>query len=463
MIIESYRRYMLISGALLVFAAVGFGQTSVILGNVKNSSGQPLKGAMILIALEESKAQYQATTDTEGNYHHFGLPIGIYTVSVVVDGNLRDSVRGVRSRQGNPVELNFDLRFAKSPSGTTGQSVASQSTDTQENIKDRLRQLETNKALITAFNEGMNALLARDFSSAVRAFERANEIDSNQMSIWAHLGEAHLGMAKDAGGLNQSKVDRGVQAYRKAVELKPDEAAFHALLGRALAMSMKFDEAELETKKAAQLDPAAAGAYWYNLGALATNANRLEEAGSAFQKASEAGYDDAHFQFGLYLFTKSTITPDGKFNPPTGTVDAFRKYVQVAPAGQYLRDACKMLSALAAPTERACQSPTTTTGAGRSQPSALPIQQGIRDSSLPAGTFHYSVYNGTTYSLTLEFAGPVNRQLLVAPGAASGATLPQGTYAVTASVPNDSNVRPLRNNKTFENGFIYTSTIAVGR
>ena len=53
--------------------------------------------------------------------------------------------------------------------------------------------------------------------------------------------------------------------------MKPDDAGVHNNYALALAQAKKFDEAQAELGKAAQLEPANAGKYYFNLGALLVN------------------------------------------------------------------------------------------------------------------------------------------------------------------------------------------------
>ena len=69
--------------------------------------------------------------------------------------------------------------------------------------------------------------------------------------------------------------------------------------------------------KAAQLDPAGAGKYFYNLGALLVNGGQNEAAGEEFKKAiaADPNYADAQYQYGVYLASKAQTDPSGKSSP----------------------------------------------------------------------------------------------------------------------------------------------------
>jgi len=130
--------------------------------------------------------------------------------------------------------------------------------------------------------------------------------------------------------------------------MKPDEAAYHNNYALALARGKKFDEAQAELTKAATIDPPNAGRYFYNLGAVLVNIGQLDPAGEAFKKAIEAdpNYADAQFQYGVYLISKAQTTADGKVVPVPGTREAFEKYLQLKPDGQFADSAKGMIATM---------------------------------------------------------------------------------------------------------------------
>src|SRR5689334_24106677 len=87
------------------------------------------------------------------------------------------------------------------------------------------------------------------------------------------------------GADQQAALDKGLEAYTKALELKPDDAAFHNNYALALVKAKKIPEGEAELAKAAQLDPTNAGRYYYNVGAVLVNTGQNEPACVAFKKA----------------------------------------------------------------------------------------------------------------------------------------------------------------------------------
>jgi tetratricopeptide (TPR) repeat protein len=348
---------------LFFCALAAWGQTSSLPGEVKGEDGKPLKDAWIKIDRTDIKGHYQVKTNKKGEYFHAGLPLGFYNITLEVDGKVRDQVKGVKTSLGDPKPINFDLQGQKKQEAAQ-QAAASTGTLTKEQeksmtpeqkaamekaLKEREQSLQKNKALNEAFTGGMEALKTQKYDDAVASFTKASELDAKQHVVWANLAEAYFGQAKSKTGDEQMAImTKGYDAYNKALELKPDDAGYHNNYALALARGKKFPEAQAELTKAAQMDPANAGRYYYNLGALLVNNAQLEPAGEAFKKAIEAdpNYADAHYQYGIYLISKAKTTPDGKVIPEPGTKESFEKYLALKPDGPYADSAKGMIATL---------------------------------------------------------------------------------------------------------------------
>jgi tetratricopeptide (TPR) repeat protein len=158
-------------------------------------------------------------------------------------------------------------------------------------------------------------------------------------------------------------VGKAIEAYNKALELKPEDASIHNNYGLFLAKAGKFPEATAELEKSAQLEPANACKYYYNLGALYTNAGQVDPALDAFHKGITADPNcaDAYYQTGVNLMAKVTTTPDGKMVPVAGTAEAFQKYLELKPTGPYAQSAKDMLTTLGSSVENTYKNPTAPT------------------------------------------------------------------------------------------------------
>jgi tetratricopeptide (TPR) repeat protein len=363
------RIYILFAFCFLMFTRASWAQFTAIEGDVKGPDGKPLIGAQILIEREDMKGTFKgAKTDKKGHYIYNGLPIGgTFTVSVWVDGQKRDSAAHQKVRLGDPLPVNFDLKAAVEDQKAIQKTLESGGTLTKEQergmskeqkealekrAKENAAAMAKNKALNDAFNSGKEAMASKNYDAAIQAFQKGSEMDATQHVIWGSLAEAYIALAVTKTGDDQtSLITKGLEAYQRAIALRPDDAGYHMNYGLALAKTKKYAEAEAELNKSAQLDPTSAGKSFYNLGAVLLNAGQTEPATAAFKKAIEAdpNYADAQFQYGSALSVHLTTNKEtGKVEGPPGMKEALEKYLELQPNGQFAEPAKGLLQVIGA-------------------------------------------------------------------------------------------------------------------
>ena len=365
-----FKKLVGLSALGMLLAGGALAQTTSLEGDVKGEDGKPLVGAWIKLERTDIKGSYKVKTDKKGHWFHAGLPIGTYNIACEVDGVVKDTVKGVRSKMGDPLPVNFDLqkmagarqkqqeavaKAAETGSPLTKEQSREMSKEEKEAFekatKERAASMAKNKELNDAFNEGMETLKAKDYEKSVAAFEKAAVMDPKQFVVWANMAEAYNGLAGTKQGADKdAAMQKCYDSFVKALEINPNEAGTHNNYALALARGSKFAEAEGELDKAAVIDPAGAGKYYFNLGAVLTNNGKLEPASSAFKKATEKdpNYAEAYYQYGISLAAKATMTADGKMIPPPGMREAFEKYLEMAPNGPNVVGAKGMMDAMQA-------------------------------------------------------------------------------------------------------------------
>lgn len=367
------KRGVLVLAAVLAFAAAfsipARAQFGSIEGDVKGEDGNPLVGAQILIDRTDIKGGYKVKSDKRGHYFHGGLPLGTYTVTLMLGEQKRDLVQGVRTRLGDSTVINFDLKAAKERAlaaqlgvQTGGQQGrGGQQSDSPQLTKEQREQLEKQlksremarekmEKLNKHFADGVEALRARNYDVASTQLQAAAELDPGQHVVFAQLGEAYAGSARAKRGEESTALyKKAHDAYQKAIALKPDEASYHNNYGLALANSGNVAEAQAELSKAAQLDPTKGGRYFFNLGAVLTNTGKIKEAAEAFKKATEAdpNYADAWYQLGVSLSADAKLDEKtGKITAAPGTVEALQKYMELQPNGPNAQPAKSLIDSL---------------------------------------------------------------------------------------------------------------------
>jgi tetratricopeptide (TPR) repeat protein len=186
-------------------------------------------------------------------------------------------------------------------------------------------------------------------------------MDPKQVAVWSNLADAYVNSAlKKTGPDFDATMAKGIDAYHKAIELNPADGGLHNNFALALAKAKKFPEMQTELEKAAQIDPTKAGQYYYNLGAILVNSNQNDAAATAFKKAIELdpNHADAHYQYGVYLVGKASISADGKVTPVPGTIEEFQKYLALQPTGQFAEASKSMLQSMDAKVDTSYKNPT---------------------------------------------------------------------------------------------------------
>jgi len=383
-----------VAGACLL-AVTSFAQITALEGMVIGEDGAPMVKALVKITRTDIKGNYKCNTDKKGHYFYNGLPLGNYNIAIEVDGKDVDAVSGVRTKLGDPTAVNFDLqKIAKqraaqnaqmnqAAQAAAGGNAAALSKEQERGmtkeqkeaydkaIKERETSMKKNKELNDAFSGGLAEMQsaagaadpaerAKHYDAAVASLTKASELDPKQVAVWAQLADAHVNAATTKTGAEfDAEMAKGIEGYNKALELNPSDAATHNNFALALGKAKKFPEMQAELQKAAELDPPKAGQYYYNLGAMLVNAGQAEPAGQAFKKAIELdpNHADSYYQLGVYLIGKASFAADGKVTPVAGTVEAFQKYLQLAPTGQFADSAKGMLASLDAKVDTAYKNP----------------------------------------------------------------------------------------------------------
>jgi tetratricopeptide (TPR) repeat protein len=344
---------------LALVATPAWAQVGRLNGTAIGEDGNPLAGAVVKMERTDQKGSYQVKTNKKGQYIHAGLPWGTYDVALTIKGEAAETFQGISVRGFEPTVVDFDLKAVKERQAAesgglpTEDAVAGMSDEEraayEAALKQRQEDLEQNAALNTAFNNGMTALKAGDFETAVTALKEAVALSDTQDVIWGNLGEAQSKLALTKQGDERTAImAEAAASYTKAMELNPAQAGYANNLGLALIQAGQSDEGMAMLERAAASDPANAGKYYFNVGAILTNSGDIDGAIEAFRNATVAqpDYAAAYYQLGMSLVGKATFTPSGAMQPVEGTLEAFEKYLELQPTGPDAETAKAMVESL---------------------------------------------------------------------------------------------------------------------
>jgi tetratricopeptide (TPR) repeat protein len=328
-------------------------QLAPLFGKITGDDGQPLANATVALVNNDTGRQFSAKTDKKGEFVLVNVPGGMYHVTISQNGKVVYDAPGKNVRAAE--DLKIDL--AKERAAAKEREMQELTPEQRKKLEEEQQAAEKERENITS----MNQLLAQaktasdmgDFVSAASSIKRAIQIDSSKDLLWSRLGEIYLSAAaKASAGGNRDVAaedyNQAAEAYRKAISIKPSDAGYHNNLGQALGKLGNPDEAAAEYSTAAQLDPTHAGTYYFNLGAILTNTGKVEEANAAFDRAIAADptRSEAYYWKGVNLLGRAKLDKSGKMVAVPGTAEAFKKYLELDPAGRYAPNAMEMLNTI---------------------------------------------------------------------------------------------------------------------
>ena len=359
----------LVAVALVTLLPAAFAQyTASVKGTIKDEQGKPMPNATVELVNGENGQKYKLKTNNKGEYFSLGIQPGKYKVTLEQDGKpifqLTNVPIGVEQQEA---VVDIDLQQERANQGQQGgaQAGAAKGGKGQpqgqpqltEEQKKRIEAAQKEQMTVKTLNEKLAQASAAEQAGnpdqAVQILTQATQIDATRDLLWARLGDAYkMTAAKQTDKTQQSQdYSQAADAYQKAIQIKPT-ADYWNLLGEAYGKSGKPEDAVKAYTTAAQLDPPNAGKYYFNMGAVETNTGKIDDAIQAFDKAIAADPTraDAYYWKGVNLLGKAKLEGNKMVAPP-GTAEAFNKYLELQPTGQFAEPAKQMLTQMGAPIE----------------------------------------------------------------------------------------------------------------
>jgi len=346
---------VLIAGALVVAAAAqAMGRVG---GKVIDENGNPWPGVTVLIHSDDTGSTFTAKTNDKGEYSQMGVTPGIYTITFQTD-KFPEQVFKVRVQSGDLTQnMDFKALLAKNPKYLEAMKK-------QEAAKKEFAQLkghfEAGRKAIAEINtlksqmasqpaaqqEQTKQQIATLSQTAITELETAQKVagptNTNLPTITGNLA-----LAYEAAG----KHEEAATAFSQAAQLEPTNPNY--LLGAAtnLAFTGKIQEAGADCDKVATLSAPSGAVCWRNIGVVLYNTNQMKDSIPALQKATQADPTNADTWFLLgnaLMNTMQSKMVNGKLTAVVipGTVEAFQKYLELAPNGPEADQAKQTLQVL---------------------------------------------------------------------------------------------------------------------
>jgi tetratricopeptide (TPR) repeat protein len=348
-------------------------------GHVTNPAGQAFTPGDVkftkdkTVDFKDEKFIFSFPLDANGDYKATGVTPGDYFVYVIQEGKAVDRME-LTLKAGDDKTLDFDMTRADYVKGMTDE----QKKALEEYKKKNSEVVNANKVIaqLNATLKTVRADLAAaaptkaDVSADVTSMKQATDAKADVGLLWLTYGDTLQAQAdhmaaedKKAGKSPMSDDDvlkeysDAVDAYKKGIDLdaqgkKPapsDQAVGYNQMGNTLAKAGKSAEASAAFEGAVKIDPTKAGMYYNNEAAVLFNAGQNDAALAAAEKAimADPNRPDPYFIKGQVLIAKSTFdSKTQKLVAPPGCVDAYNKYLELAPNGSQANNVREVLQSL---------------------------------------------------------------------------------------------------------------------
>src|SRR3954469_25046046 len=292
--------------------------TGMVKGVVSDDKGQPVENAKVTIEMTGGTGRrFETKTNKKGEYIQIGLNSGAYKVTAEKE-KLASQPATVNVRVNSSQETNLVLGVASAASSKEA--------------------LAKTAELKKTFDEGGALSGAGNHDQAIEKFTAAAALSPSCYDCYNNIGFSYS---------QKKEWDKAEAAYKKATELKADDAAAYNGLATVYNAQRKFDLAAEASAKAAQLAgnlSATGGASGnadalYNQGVILWNSGKIPDAKKAFEGAVQANpnHAEAHYQLGMALVNEGNLS---------GAATEFDSYLKLAPEGPNAATAKSLLAQL---------------------------------------------------------------------------------------------------------------------
>lgn len=341
--------------SLLVAISPAFAQaptasagTGKIHGHVQDPATTPMANAQVQLSTDGKDAKYTFTTNANGDYTGSGVAAGTYFATLYqTPGKAVFQIPNVKIVAGQDTTQDFDL----SSPAYMNTLPPDQRKAIEEAIKKNASIIQANKGIAHLngmLKEARSDIQNHKFDDAATLMQQATQQSPNTSLLWLAYGEAQNG---------QKKYSDAITSLQKAIDLekassKPNaqvQAAANNALGEAYASSNKIPEATAAYDAAAAATPADAGMYYTNETIVLSRTSDADATVAAANKAIAADPSKPipYYLKGQALVSKATVDPKTqKITPPPGCVEAYQKYLQLDPNGQFAAQTKQILAEL---------------------------------------------------------------------------------------------------------------------
>jgi tetratricopeptide (TPR) repeat protein len=292
----------------LAIAAPALAQSTMVRGKVIDAKKEGIANVQIIVeSMGGSGRKLTTKTDKKGEFVQLLTESGPYRITAT-DPKIGSASADTRVVLGKVSEMTIVL---------VPSTAANDSAKAAE--------------LKKVFEEGVTASRASQHDLAIEKFNAALAISPACFDCQFNIGVA-LMAKKDEKAAEE--------AWKKALEMKPDYAEALNALSTLYNNQKRFDEAAAMSAKAATAGGGAGSAdATFNQGIILWNQGKIAEAKVKFEETIKmnATHPEAHYQLGMAMLNEGKLAE---------AVTEFETYVKLAPDGQYATQAKGMIAQL---------------------------------------------------------------------------------------------------------------------
>ncbi len=334
---KSLQRFLplLVALAALACARPALAQLSGIRGKVTGPDGKPMAGVTVVFKRQDIEGSWKVKTNKKGEYGHYGLPLGMYSVQVLdPTGKVLFTMNKVQTQPGVPIRVDINLHQLQQQrmQGLTPQQLAAYKKAQAQRLKAIAENAKINQ-LNQLLKQNQTLAKAGQWTQAIAIMQQAANMDQGKHAlIYANLGDDYTGAKQWA---------LAAQAYQKAIAIQPG-GAYYINLGNAEAHAGQTQQAMAAFAKGIQMDPSQTKVAYLNEAVVFYNSGQYGAALTAAEKALAVDPNNAKAWYikGMALMNKMTVNPKTNMPVPApGTRTAFKKVMQLAPGSAFAQQA----------------------------------------------------------------------------------------------------------------------------
>lgn len=323
-------------------------KTGSIHGTVTSPIGVPVQGTISLypggITSPDETPKYTFQSDANGQYKGSNIEPGSYSVTFrqpdTPKNQVVDQFDNVKIVAGQDTEQNFDMTrpayIAKLP--------PEERKKIEETVKKNAAILKEN-AKIKNLNADLGTARSDDkagnYAGAAALMQKDVNVMPDASILWVELGIAQKGEKQWQDAI--TSLQKGIALEKADKKPKPEVLGeAEDALGESLASVGKYPESQAAYQAAATDNPSGAGLYYTNETIMMSRFGQTDAVVAAADKAIAADPNGAipYYLKGQALVSKATVDPKTqKIIAPPGCLEAYQKYLQLAPNGQFAGDA----------------------------------------------------------------------------------------------------------------------------